>query len=249
MRTSRQRSSSDCYHVVARGVGKQLVFEDARDRLKFLELMASALRLKQVSLYAYCLMDNYIHLLVRGNLAALSSLAGLLFGAYAQWFNLRHGRSGHLFQNRYFSEGVESDAHCAVAVRYIHLNPFKAGLSDDCAYRWSSYTEYVEKPRICDTEFVLNLLGGKDSFTRFYQIDAKESFFDIGGDRNETRGMPDSVAYERARSLTGLDNMFCIASYDKSQRNEVIRRLKLAGITVRQIERLTGIPKSAVHRA
>lgn len=247
VRQRRLECESNMYHVVARGVGRQLIFEDDVDRFKFLEYLGE-LKESRVTLYAWCLMDNHVHLLVRAEIEVVSSAIGLLFGSYAQWFNLRHGRTGHLFQNRFDSECVESDSYFLSVIRYIHQNPLKAGMASSCVYRWSSYAEYFERPRLCDTALALDMLGGCDGFRAFHETRKDDTCLDIGMGRTKTRGMSDSDALAIARKISGLDNLFDVASLDRDSRDGLLRRMCQAGLTIRQIERFTGISKSTVQR-
>ena len=247
VRQQRLGCESNIYHVVARGVGRQIIFEDDTDRFKFLGYLREFGE-SGVILHAWCLMDNHIHLLARGPIATISSSMGLLLGSYAQWFNLRHGRAGHLFQNRFDSECVESDAYFLTVVRYIHQNPLKAGLATSCAYRWSSYAEYFGHAGICDTSFALGMLGGREGFKSFHECLPDESCLDIRSGRSKTRGLSNEEALLTAQEIVGVDGLAAVAAFERSRRDELLRRMCQAGLTIRQIERFTGIPKSTVQR-
>lgn len=117
------------YHVIARGIERREIFRDDQDREQFLgrfgELVEQA---GTTRVYAWCLLSNHFHLLVRRGDQPLSLLMRRLMTGHAVRFNLRHGRTGHLFQNRYKSIVVEEEDYFLQAVRYIHLNPVRAGL-------------------------------------------------------------------------------------------------------------------------
>lgn len=116
------------YHVIARGIERGAIFRDDRDREQFLGRLGELLEQTGTRLYAWCLLSNHFHLLVRRGDQPLSVLMRRLMTGHAVRFNLRHGRSGHVFQNRYKSIVVEEEAYFLQAVRYIHLNPVRAGL-------------------------------------------------------------------------------------------------------------------------
>ncbi len=247
------QSKSDIYHVVSRGTGRQLIFEDDEDRTTFLRMLSKATASNEVELYAWCLMGNHFHLLVHGDLARLSCCMKQLCGSYAQYFNQEHGRVGHLFQERFKSEPVENDAYLLTVVRYIHDNPAKAAISPMTEYPWSSYHEYAEdheEAGLCSTQFILDAFGGRTSFVRFHADERNATpCLDVFTGRSKTRGMPDSIAAEIAEDVLGVSYLEDMKSLPIDERNASIHRLKNEGLTVRQIERLTGIGRNSVQRA
>ena len=131
------------HHVIARGIERRALFIEDRDRSDFLTRLAALVACSGTRLYAWALLPNHFHLLVRTGAAPLSSLVRRLLTGYAVSFNRRHRRSGHLFQNRFKSILVEDDPYLLTLVRYIHLNPLRARVIDtleqlDC-YPWSGH--------------------------------------------------------------------------------------------------------------
>ncbi|PFG15085.1 transposase [Bacillus sp. es.036] len=110
-RKARKKSSSGVYHVVFRGINRQTIFEDEEDKEKFLEILARYKTKSGIELYAYCLMDNHVHLLVKETEESLSMFMKRVSSSYVYWYNRKYRRCGHLFQERFNSENVESDAH------------------------------------------------------------------------------------------------------------------------------------------
>ncbi|HSD09620.1 MAG TPA: transposase [Candidatus Binatia bacterium] len=116
------------HHVMARGIERQTIFHDNADREDLLERVSKLVHDRQLSIYAWALMPNHFHLLVRtGGLPLERSMRSLLTG-FATVFNRRHDRVGHLFQNRYKSVVCEAERYFLELVRYIHLNPLRAGI-------------------------------------------------------------------------------------------------------------------------
>jgi putative transposase len=116
------------HHVMARGLDRQFIFRDDRDRDDFVGRLAALAEAGAGSIYAWALLPNHFHLLVRtGSRSLPRSMRSLLTG-YAGVFNRRHRRSGHLFQNRYKSIVVEEEPYLLELVRYLHLNPLRAGV-------------------------------------------------------------------------------------------------------------------------
>ncbi len=128
------------YHLTSRGNAGQAIFADERDRTRFLDLLAREVEQQRWRCHAYCLMGNHYHLLIETPEANLSRGMGRLNMTYAQGFNRRHERAGHLFQGRYKAIVVERDSHLLELCRYLVLNPVRAGLvaaPED--WPWSSY--------------------------------------------------------------------------------------------------------------
>lgn len=128
------------HHVTQRGNNRSPVFFDDEDRETYLELLAGYAEKHQLTIWAYCLMENHIHILaVPENLDSLARGIGLTNQVYTQYLNRKLHQSGRLWQNRFFSCIVEQESHLWAVARYIERNPVKAGLIDRVEdYRWSS---------------------------------------------------------------------------------------------------------------
>ncbi len=130
-------------HVIVRGVNRCDIFRDDDDRSRFLRSLSKFLVQTGTECLAWSLMTNHFHLLLCPRQTRLAPLMRRLLTGYAIYYNLRHKRSGHLFQNRYKSIVCDEDAYLLELVRYIHLNPLRAGLVADLAaldeYAWSGH--------------------------------------------------------------------------------------------------------------
>ena len=145
------------YHVTSRGNGRADIFWSDDDRQRFLGQLAHHLRLASAVLYAYVLMDNHFHLLVRTPRANLSAFMQRLLTAYALYARYKHRRPGHVFQGRFKAKLVEEDVYLRAVTRYLHLNPVRIAacrrlsrqerLDRLEAYRWSSYGGYAAAAR------------------------------------------------------------------------------------------------------
>jgi putative transposase len=128
------------FHIVARGNERRPIFADAVDRTRFLELLEKVAERFRWRVLCYCLMGNHYHLLVKTLAATLARGMRELNGVYAQWFNRRHVRVGHLFQGRYKAILVQQDEHLLSTLLYIVRNPLRAGLCQDLGeWLWSSH--------------------------------------------------------------------------------------------------------------
>jgi len=128
------------YHVTARGNGRMAIYTDDRDRRAFLRLLTRVTEVRSLACHAYCLMPNHYHLVATTSAANLSQVVKELNGPYAQWWNRRHRRVGHVFQGRFHAQVVQDDAYLLTVCRYVVLNPVRAGLVDKVEqWPWSSY--------------------------------------------------------------------------------------------------------------
>ena len=232
---------------MARGVSRCIIYEDDKDFAQFVKMLEAQLAKRKVTLYAWCLMDNHYHLLLKGKMDEISAMMRALNSGYAQYFNERHGRVGHLFQGRFRSEAVESDARFIVTVRYIHQNPLKAGITKDCDYRWSSFNGYVDRPWLVDNARALELFYGEPGFLEFHEVkDDSDRCIDIDScGKAPSNEVLINVALE---ALNGVA-IETVAGLPREMRDESLRLLKNAGFSLRQIERLTGVSKSVVGKA
>ncbi|EKT4442795.1 TPA: transposase [Stenotrophomonas maltophilia] len=129
-RQARLMLAGQPYHVTQRGVNKGAIFVDDIDRQLFLHLLHSAFLKHQVALHAYVLMGNHVHLLATPSTGVgLANAMRMQGNNYVQAFNQRHGRSGPLWQGRFHSSMVDSDAYLLSVYRYIELNPVRAGMT------------------------------------------------------------------------------------------------------------------------
>lgn len=141
-RRPRVRSESGIYHVILKGMDGRSLFYDGEDRNVFMDKLRRAQEIGGLEVYAYCLMDNHVHLLVKEGEELGISIKRITVG-YVLFHNKKYGRTGHLFQNRYHSEVVADDRYLLAVTRYIHRNPVKAHLvSDPAEYPYSSYKNY-----------------------------------------------------------------------------------------------------------
>ena len=229
-----------------RGVGRQLIFEDDNDRKALLGKLAKLASDGSFTVYAWCLMSNHFHLLLQEGNEPLSDSMKRLGVSYAMRYNLKTGHVGHVFQDRFASEPVEDEAYLLAVVRYIHNNPEKGGICSREEYRWSSYKEYIGEPVICDTSLVLDIIGGADHFVEFSALEDDAACLDV---KTTRRRLSDSEALTVAKKLFGdnLQEAFGVA--DRALRDDRLRQLRDAGVSIRQAERLTGIGRKPISNA
>ncbi len=246
-RPPRVRSATGYYHVTLRGSGKRLIFETDDDRLEFLALAKQAFAGGNIDVLAWCLMSNHVHLLVHENDLSLSSAMRALASTYASYFNRSTGHVGHVFGGRYGSKPVETDEQLLAVLRYVHDNPAKAGICDAETYRWSSYQDYVgsraSEPLPLNKEVVLGLLGSEDAFRQFHSVVGNDvPCAGHGGRLTEEEALATAGALMAPRPLSEIGAM------ELKERDAVLAAMNSAGLSYRQIERMTGIGRKTVAR-
>jgi putative transposase len=151
-------TAAGIYHVTTRSIRGHVLFESDFEFRFFLLLLQRVVAAYGWECIAYCLMSNHYHLLIFVPEGTLSAGFHRLNSTYAHWFNERHGYHGHVFSTRFYSGPIEGDGHLLEAIRYIVLNPVRAGL---CArpgqWRWSSHRAVcgeVRRPRFLATNWI-----------------------------------------------------------------------------------------------
>jgi len=168
-RKARAEVEGGLYHLITRGNNRRRIFNSARDYEKFLALLTVEKTKLPFFLYAYCLMSNHVHLLIERQVNTVGRVMQRLLTAYAQYYNRRYRRVGHLFQGRYKAILCQSDRYLSELVRYIHLNPVRARMVDQPEdYAYSSHRIYLgmESPGIVDVDPVLRHFGAQKDVAR-----------------------------------------------------------------------------------
>ena len=243
-RKARQCSYSGFYHVMIRGIGKQILFENYWDYVRFIKTLRRYLEEETVTLYAYCLMENHVHLLVGDPDRQLHQFMKKLEVSYAFYFNHKYGRVGNLFQDRFKSEPVEDEAYYLTVLRYILQNPAKAGVDAAEHYRWSSYRELKEGSDLTDTEFSASFFSSREAMLQYIAEENEDTCMELN-----FNGFSDAEAKRIIRTQLKIESGTELQSFDKVTRDHALKLLKRHGLALRQIERLTGINRGIVQRA
>lgn len=148
-RQARLDAPGTLHHVIVRGIEKRRIVDDVADRKNFVTRLGELAETTQTSIYAWAMMSNHAHILLRSSEIGISAFMRRLLTGYAIYYNRRHRRWGHLFQNRYKSIICDEDSYFSELVRYIHLNPLRARLVKSLAqldgYRWSGHGAIMGK--------------------------------------------------------------------------------------------------------
>ena len=238
------RLTGEYIHVIVRGIGKQILFEDDEDHLYYLSILQRYRDECRIGIIVYCMMENHVHLLLHdpeGNISVFMKKMGV---NYARHYNEKYDRIGHLFQDRYKSEIIKNEQNLLAVFRYILNNPRKAGIAKSEYYKWSSYHEYGKKGCLTDSSMISAMIGSKSQMNAFLKNGEEEEFMEevvVKHDDDWAKGVISRIL--DASSGTVLQQM------PKPVRDEMLVKLKAAGLSVRQIERLTGINRGVIQKA
>ncbi len=161
------------YHVASRGSDRKPIFRCDGDRETFLDQLELTFVWFELPCLAYCLMTNHYHLIVQTPDQRLSKAMQQLNGGYSRRVNALHGRSAHLFRNRFMAQLIDSDSYLLTACRYVAHNPVRAGLCETPSeWKWSSYRASAgiwPTPRFLDERLLRDAIGGGDGWRRRYR--------------------------------------------------------------------------------
>ena len=243
-RTRRMKSESGYYHVILRGVNKQDIFFDEEDFERMIDTLRRYQRDTDILISAYCLMNNHIHLLVNVK-DGLDIFVKKIASSYVYYFNCKYERVGHLFQERYRSEAIETNDYLLTVFRYILQNPLKAGICPPETYSWNSWDSLENPQDFCDIEQIVSIAGSRKALKEY----VLEKNNDQCLEADSSHKLSESEALQEAMRITGGENPLQVALYPKDKRNTLIAQMKKAGLSIRQISRLTGINRNIVQRA
>jgi len=251
-RAARIKSESGIYHIIMRGINRQILFEDEEDCTKFIQVLQRYKEICEYKLYAYCLMGNHLHLLLREGKEPLETIMRRICGSYVFWYNKKYDRIGYLFQDRFKSEPVDDEIYFLVVLRYIFRNPLKAGITNKIInYKWTNYKEYTENSKMPDTDFVLNIFNEKSneeaikSFIEYINKENEDECEDIP----EKQKLTDDEAIKIIKAYCKVEHGIDLQKLETSKRNSYIRKLREEfNLSIRQIERLTGISRGIIQK-
>lgn len=251
MRRKRTRSYTDIYHIIIRSVNQQIIFEDDKDYRKFLETLLDCKKIFTFDLYAYCLMNNHVHLLMKCEYKTMSSLFQLHGNKFVTWYNTRYNRIGPLYQGRFKSIPVEDMHYFFSVLLYIHKNPVNAGAcKHPNEFPWSSFHAYFgKKDDLVNTKLAEKLCGSEYALQNLLENES-----DLGNSLEEpekpkrSKTMTDEDALVLFKDLTGCRSSSDIQHMSREERNDIIHLLSEHHVTQAQIARICGLAKSTVSR-
>ncbi len=242
-RTARLVGESGYLHIIIRGIGKQVLFEDEWDYKYFISLMQRYSDETEVKICAYCLMDNHVHMLIHDEENISSLFMKKIEVSYAGFYNHKYERTGHLFQDRYRSEIIYDETYFVTVLRYILRNPEKAGFCKTENYRWSSYKYYFHNDVIIEDDLIRKIFRDLNDFNDYILTDSTDDCMEYDDRKDDEWGI------RIIKKTLDIDSGTVLQSYSREERDDSLRKLKAAGISVRQLERLTGLNRGIIQRA
>lgn len=235
-----------------RGINRQSIFEDEEDKQRFIETLAHYKTVSCYQLFAYCLMDNHVHLLLAERKEPIATIIKRVSSSYVLWFNKKYGRCGHLFQERFKSENVDNDSYFLNVLRYIHQNPLKAHIVKDIAeYKWSSYLGYTRKTDNIDQEYVFKIFSdtSTEALKQFEQF-SRENNTDSCLEIEEAKVvMNDEQLREAIKKRFGMEAIK-IKNEARQQQDMILKEIKSSAnnISTRQLARITGLSQTRIWK-
>lgn len=247
----RVESKYGLHHVVTRGTGRMILFEEEEDYERYLQAARRFSASLDLEIYAYCLMDNHVHLVIRANLPVLTSFMRRLDTWHARWFNEKYDHVGHVYQNSFKSVPIDSEEQLLACIRYVFQNPVAAGLVDSCGdYKWSSYREcegelVLRDGLVSAVESIMGLFSSSRDFERFnLQEEKPEGHLECEWERVS--------GDERARAIIqgalGEGVSKWLQAVPRAERDRCVGELRGRGVSVRQVERICGVSRGVVQR-
>lgn len=252
-------SKTGTYHIMLRGNEKKKIFIDDQDKGRIIEILYNKKSNQKFSLYSYCIMDNHIHLVMREGKDEISKSMQRISVSYARYFNNKYERVGHVFQDRYKSENIEDERYLLAAIRYVHQNPLKAGISSMDAYKWSSYKVYVdgynEFGSLPEIDEVLGIFSNSkqksiELFEEFSAQNDNTGFADLKEDEKKYAGTEGIARYlKEYLAEKGLKPEIISQSEYRHIRDELIRGIaRDVHVSLRKVAETLGVNREVVRK-
>lgn len=244
-RKSRESSVSNFYHVIVQGINKEKIFADKKDIKRYKQIILEKLKESNVTILAYCIMNNHTHLLIHSEKSKdLSKFMQRVNISYSQYYNKRNMRIGYVFRDRYYSQDITTENQLYNCIKYIHNNPVKANIVKKAEeYEYSSYNEFIGRPELINCKSLKLIFETmKDYKEKFYKIhktnNYEEEFYDI----------KDKDIYELIREIE-LKNGKKLKELIKNKNTlKIIIKLarKETKVTIIELSKILGISKSSI---
>lgn len=237
-----------------KGIDNQDIFYDDQDRRIFLKHILESKKEFNYNVYAYCLMDNHVHMVIKSQKEFLSKAIQSLMIRYVHYFNRKYKRTGPLVQNRFKSKNIENQRYFLEVCRYVHRNPENAGIEKTENYQWSSYSEYLGKPKIIDKNILLHYFN--NDLNEFIKFTQKNEYFEDLNELAEYEMMSKLTDGQLAyiiMQLFNINDVSEIPSFFKNirkeeQRSYIERLKKIKGTNKTQLSRVIRINRRIIEK-
>ena len=241
-RLARKLGKSKVYHIILRGINRQLIFYDDEDRTVFLNQLLITIEKYKYDVFAYCLMSNHIHLVLKIQDDFLSKAIQSLAIRYSKYFNEKYKRTGHFFENRYKSKIVEDRKYFLDVCRYVHRNPEKAGVCATNDYIWSSYHEYIGKEKIINKKTLMYYYQNEIEQFINYTLKERKDDDNTYAEYELLDRIPDDELTEIILRTLKIKSIEDIANLNIKIQKKLISKLKeIEGTNITQLSRILKI--------
>lgn len=249
-RQARVMSETGYYHIIMRGINKSRIFEKKDAKAYFLKTLEKIELEGLLAVAAWCIMDNHVHLVVKAEPEDLAIAFKRINIKYAMYYNKSNERVGHVFQDRFKSETVTSDAHLINVVRYVHNNPVKAKMVDTLNdYEWSSYKLYLFNPHTAGMKLTWELFQQDVArFKSFHLIEDHQEYLEIKEDQQKFRVSQAEADIQEICRANGIEDEKMLPDHPEVMREIVEMLMDGSALSGRQIAGLLGIAESRLRR-
>lgn len=220
------------YHVMCRGNNGEYVFT-GEEKPEYIRLIAKYKERYKFKIYAYCIMDNHVHLLIEAGDVPISKIMQGIQQSFTQYYNKKYNRTGHVFQQRYKAQLCDKERYLWQLIRYIHYNPVEAGFKQGLDYKWSSHRSYItgKNDNLVEVNFILSMLSNnpavaQNEYKNFMNIKLDtvsiEDYQAVSEPENESKSL---VINNRKTRLEVIINEVCKEA-EVSMEN-ILRRTKI----------------------
>ena len=253
---AREKSKTGIYHIIIRGANKQEIFHDEEDKIKFLEILKKVKSKTKIKVFGWCLMNNHVHLLIEEDKEEISITMKRIGVSFVWYYNKKYRTTGHLFQDRFKSEKVETDKYLLTVIRYIHQNPIKARMVKSIEqWKWSNCLEYYDNKigpeDLLDKEVILVMFSDNkriaiERFKHFNELQNDDCCLD----EVDTEKLKLTDEEARHEILKLINEIAQVKSLPKHDRDEILKKVKrINGVTQRQVARILGASPSLIFKA
>ena len=255
-RSSGKIGDTGTYHIILRGTGCQEIFHDEEDNMRFVEILSKYKKECEYQIYAWCLMRDHIHIVIKEGKEELARTMKRIAVSYAWHYNWKYKTTGHLFQDKFWSEDIENDEYLLTVVRYIHHNPVKAEIvAEPSQWDWSSCKQYYGQGRkeleLVDEQTVFDIFSSNRQIavSQFREFNESKDVTECKEVDTRDR-LTDDIARDEIIKVLSGKQIASVKSLPKKERDLLICRAKaIDNISLRQVARILGVSLMVVYRA
>lgn len=247
-RIARKNSQSNFYHVIVQGINKKYIFNKRDFINKYKQIILSKLKESNITILAYCIMNNHAHFLIFSEKCEfLSKFMQRVNTSYSQYYNKINNRVGYVFRDRYYSQDILNTKQLYSCLKYIHNNPVKAHICSSMEqYKYSSYNEFLGKKIIINEDSINLLFGNSEDYKKdFYLIHNSVNNEDFGFNDIKDKEIKDFIMENEKKYNRNIKEL-------KKDKN-ILRRLiqdarKQTDVTIIELANILDLSKSAIHK-